>query len=719
MARRTHASRAWVSLVMAAAAVTTLLSADQAKLPQGTRVAVVAIHDSRLLTLCPVIGRHVVNSNVASSAMKAEASVAYPPDGSQSIGVRSGDSLVRVSLPMPGSVTSDTAPPTAAPAVRDLERLARDPDVQARAERQFRALKKYTVVDSPAEADLVFLVESQYVPLATSVTQLPPRQDGDRAQGGDTANRASRIFADTESEWRRRMWLDRDDPTAPAGPGTAPPGPWPPRPDNPAARQGSFVILGVRGGDRFATWRESSVAIAVPADAYRQHIGDGAALSAARVWQGISGVHNVRRRWEDLSQAERDRLNYKNLTQEQRDRGPGGGSVRAASPEALVDMFHGKGERMPADLPVCAATMGTVPAVGDPVATPALIPSPATTAPLEPAPAAPAAVAPGDAARFRSNITLVTVPITVTDADGRRITDLPLSAFHIVEDGIEQKVDRVEAGTEPAHIALLIDTSSGMRTVIEGIRTVARSLARALRPDDQAMVLSFDGRIQVRSEFTLDRAATERAIGQLRQRGQTRLYDAVTLAVMDRLNRIDHRKAIVLVTDGVDTGSQLTDAAGALAAVDTSNVGVYVVRYDTSDAPGPSLPTSVAGQPWRLAVEETQTKADARGAGDRFLERLAAGSGGRLYMARPTVDPRELVEQVSQDLSQQYVLYYYPSNATLDGTYREIRVTVDRPGVTVRARTGYRAGALQADPAPSPGRAAGAAHSRFSERQVF
>jgi VWFA-related protein len=91
-----------------------------------------------------------------------------------------------------------------------------------------------------------------------------------------------------------------------------------------------------------------------------------------------------------------------------------------------------------------------------------------------------------------------------------------------------------------------------------------------------------------------------------------------------------------------------------------------------------------------------QKNAQALATADQFLGRLAAGSGGRMYVARTGADGREMLAQIAQDLSRQYLLFYYPTNNRLDGTYREIRVTVDRPDQTVRARKGYRAGALQA-----------------------
>jgi len=381
---------------------------------------------------------------------------------------------------------------------------------------------------------------------------------------------------------------------------------------------------------------------------------------------------------------------WEGISAAQLDSGPYDPTVKEASPEALVDQFHGNGFWLPADLPVCAATAGTIRTIGDGVASASAGPPEAPSL-TDPSPGRGAG--PG---HFRSNITLVTVPVTVTDSDGRSAADLPSSAFHVFEDGIEQKLNRVEPGTSPSHVALLVDTSSGMRVTSEGIRATALSIVAALRPTDRAMVVSFDNRIRVRSEFTADRTALQRAIAQLQPAGGTRLYDALALAVLDRLNAVESRKVIVLFTDGVDTGSQLTDAAGALAAIDTSNVGVYVIRYATHEttAGAPTIMGGVQRPP--PTPDELQKNAQALATADQFLGRLAAGSGGRMYEARTDADGREMLAQIAQDLSRQYLLFYYPINDRLDGTYREIRVTVDRPDQTVRARKGYRAGALQA-----------------------
>ena len=142
-------------------------------------------------------------------------------------------------------------------------------------------------------------------------------------------------------------------------------------------------------------------------------------------------------------------------------------------------------------------------------------------------------------------------------------------------------MERLDQGTVPTDLALLVDTSGSMREVREAVRDSAPAFAAALRAADRAMIVSLDRRIRVLSEFTRDREELQRALARIGPGGGTRLYDALALVAVDRLSQVQGRKAIILLTDGVDTQSQLTDAGGALAAIEASNTPVFVVRYET------------------------------------------------------------------------------------------------------------------------------------------
>ena len=511
-------------MALAVALLPGIAAAPQEKPGRGARVAVVAFHDSRLLTLCPVIGKQADRVGCVDAE-----------DGGESHGLLCADQPAvhrppfRAARTRPG-VLADARVGlhvtdfgrASASGGRELDRLARDVGVERRLAAQFSAHGTYVVVDSPAAADFVFVAESTYIPMSIGTGDPPPDRPAEQ-RGRDSA---ARIFSDTEAEWNRRIEWRESVLGAPAPPPPAPP------PPNP-------LVLGFIGGDRPLNWRQSILALVVPAASYLEHAGDGGALAAASVWSGLSAAD-----WGPRSRDAR--------------------TLGAATPETLVDRFHSKGTGLPDYLPVCAATAGTIRAISDP---PESVPAqPAQAAPAPP-PQPPSPRRASGRPRFTSAVTLVTVPVTVTSREGEPLRDLPPSAFRVFEDDVEQKVERVDHGTAPADVVLLIDTSASMRAVRDRIRTSASDVAGASRAADRAMIVTFDSRVRVVSEFTKDASALQRALAQTPPGGGTRLYDALALVAVDRLGQIDGRKAVVLLTDGSDTRSQLSDGAGALAAL--------------------------------------------------------------------------------------------------------------------------------------------------------
>lgn len=630
-------------VALAAAVLPGIVAAPQEKPARGARVAIAAFHDSRLFTLCPAYGKDVIESNVWTSKMAAKVTVFYPPTGGQAIGLHfDAKQHPRVMLPLP-----------AAAGQNDLDRLARDVGVEQRLADAFRARKVYSVVESPADADFVFVAESTYIAMAAGTADPPPRREN--PTGGAGRDSPARIFSDAESEWNRRYNWREDMKNPPPGHAQ------PPRPPPPP------TLVGFIGGDRHLNWRQSMLAVVVPAVAYRQHAGDGAALAAARVWSGIAAE-------ESGPRANNSR------------------TIGAASPEALAGQFHANASGLPDYLPVCAATAGPIRLIHE---SPESTPSPPVAAAAAAALTTPIPLRETGRPRFESGITLVTVPVTVVGRDGQVLRDLPQSVFRVFEDDVEQKVERLDRGTVPSDIALLVDTSGSMREVREAVRTSAPAFTTALRAADRAMIVSLDRRIRVLSEFTRDREALQRALSRIGPGGGTRLYDALALVAVDRLGQTEGRKAIILLTDGVDTQSQLTDAGGALAAIEASNTPVFVLRFETGDA-GSFLPPGAYGiRRWLIPPDAPEKAEDARADGDRFLMRLASGSGGRMLAARASADVPEMLAHIAGELSRQQVLAYHPSNSMLDGSYRRIRVTVDCEGCSVRARSGYRAGAIR------------------------
>lgn len=188
---------------------------------------------------------------------------------------------------------------------------------------------------------------------------------------------------------------------------------------------------------------------------------------------------------------------------------------------------------------------------------------------------------PGRSKAIKVDVTLVTVPLIASDKEGRYVSDLNSSEFHIFENGVAQQINSIIHENEPFNIALLLDTSASTTLRHEAIQDAALTFLEALHPADQIMIASFDRFIYLDSEFTADAVALRQAILKTQVGNETRLYDAIDLVLEERLRRISGRKAIVLLSDGIDSGSRLTRAQETLARIEESDVLVYVVQYDT------------------------------------------------------------------------------------------------------------------------------------------
>jgi VWFA-related protein len=215
-----------------------------------------------------------------------------------------------------------------------------------------------------------------------------------------------------------------------------------------------------------------------------------------------------------------------------------------------------------------------------------------------------------------------------------------------------------------------------------------------LPSENHVMLASFDERVLVHAEADAGPDRIRLALWQMDRRAGTRLYDAVAL-VGRRAQTLGDRKGIVLLTDGVDTRSRLADAESTLQAAGQSHVPVYVIQYDTTRNDY-ALPSGVrsGGMDIRdmAPVVLPGGALDNRALFERahaYLAALTDRSGGRLYRADSLPNLNQAFAQVVRDLGDQYTLGYYPTNQAHDGTYRKLRVEVDRPGVAVRARAGY------------------------------
>src|SRR4030095_11228791 len=181
----------------------------------------------------------------------------------------------------------------------------------------------------------------------------------------------------------------------------------------------------------------------------------------------------------------------------------------------------------------------------------------------------------------RVNTTLVTLPVSVMDRDGRYIPNLRKEDFRLWEEGVEQNVAFFSSVDKPFSVVLMLDTSGSTRFRLDEIQDAAITFVSQLRQDDRVMVVSFDDSIRILSEFTSDRSRLRNAIRRTEPGDGTKLYEAVDLVMNQRLNSESGRKAIVLFTDGVDTTSRHATYASNVRDAEELDALIYPVQYNT------------------------------------------------------------------------------------------------------------------------------------------
>ena len=296
----------------------------------------------------------------------------------------------------------------------------------------------------------------------------------------------------------------------------------------------------------------------------------------------------------------------------------------------------------------------------------------------KPAPAAPAE---DSGAVFRSDTRLVDLHATVIDSAGHLVTDLPREAFTVYENGVKQEIRTFRREDVPVSLGLTIDNSGSMRDKRAKVAAAALALVKDSNADDEVVVVNFNDEanndLPHGKDFTSDIKEMEQALTRIDSRGGTAMRDAIRQTI-DHLRK-GHRekKVIVVVTDGNDNSSLVT-LENVVRASQQSGVLIYLVGL--------------------LSEEERGEAEHARQA----LEALALATGGEAFFPNDVSEVERIAHQVARNIRNQYSILYDPSNEAMDGTFRQIKVTVNVPGLTVRTRSGYYATSDQGTPRIPP-----------------
>ena len=284
----------------------------------------------------------------------------------------------------------------------------------------------------------------------------------------------------------------------------------------------------------------------------------------------------------------------------------------------------------------------------------------------------------------RVSTSLITVPAVVMDRNGRYIPNLRKEDFHIFEDGVEQTVAYFASVERPFTVALMLDVSGSTQSQLTQIREAANTFVSRLRANDRMMAITFDGKINVLTEAADVSAIRRSKLHIPAVTDGTVLYDAVDFT-MKRMAQIPGRKAIVLMTDGVDQNSAAT-LKSTLNEIAEQDVLVYTVQYNTL----PQLPqrlSQIKNEKARRKVQERLMKGYA--VSEPYLRTLAEKTGGRFYKADDLSDVGPAFEAITSELGVQYSLGYYPKQNSGAGAERGIKVRVRYPNLVVRARDSY------------------------------
>jgi VWFA-related protein len=304
---------------------------------------------------------------------------------------------------------------------------------------------------------------------------------------------------------------------------------------------------------------------------------------------------------------------------------------------------------------------------------------------------------------FKSSVDLVSVNATVTDGSGHFVPNLRLEDFTLDEDGERQTITQFEAERVPVSLGIVLDTSGSMggEKIQAAREAIRRFVYDLLGPGDEMFLFRFDSRVMLVQGWTEDRSRLVRALGSVTPAGGTALYDAVAEAVPLAASGTRRKKALVVISDGNDTNSDI-EVDEVRQMIRESEVMVYAIGIDgsggvTTRSPVPQIPRwPMPGSgplpiPWprRPAPPAPTTRP---GMNDRVNERalrmLTDDSGGRTEIIGGARDLDAATAGIASELSQQYFLGYVSSRPK-DGRWHNITVQVRRGNYHVRARKGF------------------------------
>ena len=268
--------------------------------------------------------------------------------------------------------------------------------------------------------------------------------------------------------------------------------------------------------------------------------------------------------------------------------------------------------------------------------------------------------------RFRSGVDLVKVTVTVRDLEGRLVGDLTRADFEILQDGRPQRITQFDRGRVPVSLGVILDVSQSMlgQRMDDARAALRRFLVDLLEPGDEVFLMVFNHDPTLEAPWTLGPSRLQGRLDGVRPYGATAIYDALVMALPLFADRAHDRAAVVLISDGSDTASDVT-REDVRWQIRLSDAFVYAVGIDA---------------PERRPINDRVNA--------RLLRDITAESGGYAEVVTDSPELAPATERIAEELNHQYTLAYAPGDSP-DGRYHRIRVRVRGGEYRVRARRGY------------------------------
>jgi Ca-activated chloride channel family protein len=266
---------------------------------------------------------------------------------------------------------------------------------------------------------------------------------------------------------------------------------------------------------------------------------------------------------------------------------------------------------------------------------------------------------------------LLTMPLTVSDKNGRNVAGLKKENFSIFENGLEQDIEYFFNEEAPMNVAILVDTSASTKDVLDKIQKAARDFVKIFRPEDKGIIVSFNYRTKFLSELTSDQKKLSNAIEQasITDKAGSDMNDAVLQVLNKHFASFRGRKAIIVLTDGMVTKRNITSQQ-VMDALQKSDTLFYPIIFKTKFYTE-AMSRAAARRSKPMSIE--------------ILEILAQETTGRFY-EKDAANLKEAFQSISEELKKQYLLGFYPQNGGSGMTGANIRIEVDRKDLRVKTK---------------------------------